>query len=115
MAWQRDRLNSIRFGGVMIEPGLKEEKKNDDLEEQQASEYTLHPEYSVKTEDNHEVGIDILVQFYGDIWKSVLDRVTGKIDGHLFAISHNGYKFDVYRKHKPEEKRIFPPLRLIRN
>ena len=99
----------------MIEPGLREEKKNVEPEEKLTSEYTFHPEYSVKAEDNHEVGIDILVQFYGDVWKSVLDRVTGKIDGHLFTISHNGYRFNVYRKHKPEEKRIFPPLRLIRN
>ena len=99
----------------MIEPGLVKDQKNSELETKLTSEYTFHPEYTVKNEDDHDVGIDILVQFYGEVWESVLDRVTGKIDGHLFAISHNGYRFDVYRKCKPEGNRIFPPLRLIRN
>ena len=99
----------------MIEPGLSKEQKNHELKNKHISEYTFHPEYMVKNEDNHEVGIDILVQFYGELWESVLDRVSGKIDGHLFAISHNSYRFDVYRKCKPEGKRLFPPLRLVRN
>ena len=99
----------------MIEPELKRERKNHESEKKLPSEYTLHPEYSVKNEDKHEVGIEILTQFYGELWVSILDRVTGKIDGHLFAISHYGYRFDVYRKFKPEGKRIFPPLRLIRS
>jgi hypothetical protein len=98
----------------MIEPELRKEQKNQGVDEKQTSEHTFHPEYTVKNEDSHEVGIDILIQFYGELWESILDRVTGKIDGHLFAISHNGYRFDVYRKYKPEGKRIFPPLRLIR-
>jgi len=99
----------------MIEPGLKEEQKKSDIESGFPSEYTFHPEYTVKNKDDSEVGIGILIQYYGELWKPALDRVTGKIDGHLFAILHNGYRFDVYRKYKPEGKRIFPPLRLVRS
>ncbi len=99
----------------MIESGLREEQKKADLENGLPLEYTFHSEYAVKNETGSEVGIDILIQYYGELWKPAIDRVTGKIDGHLFVILHNGYKFDVYRKNKSEGKQIFPPLRLVRS
>ncbi|MBW1892573.1 MAG: hypothetical protein JRF40_00110 [Deltaproteobacteria bacterium] len=99
----------------MIEPGLSREQKKTDLENGLPSEYTFHTEYAVKNENGSEVGINILIQYYGELWKPAIDRITGKIDGHLFAILHNGYRFDIYRKCKPEGKQIFPPLRLIRS
>lgn len=102
------------FGGTMIEPGLRGKLKKENLDEVSPSGYTFHSEYKVNNEDGVDVGINLLVQYYGELWKPTLDRVTGKIDGHLFAISHHGYRFDVYRKSKPDDKRIFPPLRLVR-
>ncbi len=54
-------------------------------------------EYEVRNEMNQNLGNDILMMFYGNLWKSALDRISHRSDGHLFTICHNGEKLKIYR------------------
>ncbi len=56
--------------------------------------------YEVKNEKNRRVGKDLLFLFYGNLWKSALDRIYHKPDGHIMSIYHRGHKFRIYRKLK---------------
>ncbi len=54
--------------------------------------------YEIKTEEDHEVGVEILKLYYGNLWESILDRIHHKSDGHLFTINRHGDRFRIYRK-----------------
>ena len=71
----------------------------------------LHAEYEVMNEKKQNVGIDILLLYYGSRWKFALDMLDNQIDGHLHAIYHEGNKYKIYRKTKDNKKRH---LRLIK-
>ncbi len=57
-----------------------------------------HSAYEVKNENGNSIGIDILVQYFGNLWESALDRLNHQLDGFLVEIHHQGRKFMVFRK-----------------
>ena len=99
----------------MTEPELKKARNKNNINKKLQPEYTFHSEYAVKNEDGEEIGVDILILYYGEVWKPTLDRITSKIDGYLLSVTMNGYRFNVFRKLKSDEKRTYPPLRIVRN
>ncbi len=58
--------------------------------------YQEHSTYRV-TNDDENVGIRILLLFYGNLWEFALARVDHQLDGYLFTIQHNGHTFKIYR------------------
>lgn len=75
--------------------------------------HPFHTEYTVRDEKNQDVGINLLILYYGALWTKALDRLHHKIDGHLFSLRHQGQRYDVYRKveTRTAEKRLY--LRLV--
>jgi hypothetical protein len=109
---RRPRDRAEGSGGFMSETGLQ---RNQHTRKEIKPGYTYDACYKVENEDGCDVGVDILYQYYGEVWRQALDRVNTKIDGHMFTICHNGCRFDVYRKVHGNRKRIFPPLRLVKS
>ncbi len=54
--------------------------------------------YEIRNEEDLDVGEDILVLMYGNLWKFMMDRIDHQFDGHIFTIHHQGESFKVYRK-----------------
>ncbi len=53
--------------------------------------------YEIKHENGLDVEADILEQYYGNSWRSVLDRLDHKYDGYLMTIYQKDFKLHVYR------------------
>lgn len=53
--------------------------------------------YAIKDENGLEVDADILEHYYGNSWKSVLDRLDHKYDGYLMTIHQQDFQLHVYR------------------
>ncbi len=54
--------------------------------------------YEIRDEDDMSVALDVLTLYYGNLWKSALDRLDHQSDGHLLTIQHEGQLLKVYRK-----------------
>ncbi len=61
--------------------------------------------YEVRDENGRKVGGEILIQFYGNVWESTLNRLHHKSDGHLLTIHYNGNQFRIYRKPNLNQKK----------
>ena len=53
--------------------------------------------YEIKSENGLDIEADILEQYYGNSWRSVLDRLDHKYDGYLMTIYQQDFKLHVYR------------------
>ena len=72
-----------------------------------------HAVYEVKSETGKNVGVKILILYYGDLWQSALDRLSYRFDGHMFILYHEGKKYSVYRKLNPEIQNTSYRLKLV--
>ncbi len=54
--------------------------------------------YEILNENGASVGPTVLSLFYGNLWKTALDRLSHQHDGHIITIFHMGQKLKVYRK-----------------
>ncbi len=78
-----------------------------------ACESEFHSSYIVKDNKNNNVGINILLQHFGNLWESALDRLNHQFNGFLMTIHHQGYRFEIYRVIRIDNEP--PPLRLIKS
>ncbi len=58
--------------------------------------------YEIKNENGLDVEADILEHYYGNSWRSVLDRLDHKYDGYLMTIHQQDFKLHVYRVMAPQ-------------
>jgi len=65
--------------------------------------YIEHDTYEVTNKLGDNVGINILLLYYGNLWESAMRRLEHKMDGYIFTIQHMGNSFKVYRKTKPDK------------
>ncbi len=97
----------------MGEAGRQRSNKQFDQDDSSLHVYRFHFNYEVKNENNEKIGVAILMVYYGNLWESILDRMNHQMDGHMFAIQHQGNRFKVYRKLQVETHDNYPKLRLI--
>ncbi len=43
------------------------------------------------------VGVDLLIKYYGVLWKSIVDRMDCRFDGYVFTLYYKGNEYKVYR------------------
>ena len=53
--------------------------------------------YEIKNANGSDVDENILENYYGNSWRSVLDRLNHKYDGYLMTIHYQDFEFHVYR------------------
>ena len=53
--------------------------------------------YEIRNEKGFDFDEDILERYYGNPWRSVLDRLNHKYDGYLMTIHHQDFELHVYR------------------
>ena len=53
--------------------------------------------YEIRNEKGFDFDEDILERYYGNSWRSVLDRLHHKYDGYLMTIHHQDFELHVYR------------------
>jgi hypothetical protein len=53
--------------------------------------------YEIKSEKGLDLDENILQNYYGDSWRSVLDRLNHKYDGFLMTIHDQDIELHVYR------------------
>ncbi len=53
--------------------------------------------YEIRNEKGFDFDEDILECYYGNSWRSVLDRLNHKYDGYLMTIHHRDFELHVYR------------------
>ena len=53
--------------------------------------------YEIRNEKGFDVDEDILERYYGNSWRSVLDRLNHKYDGYLMTIHHQDFELHIYR------------------
>ena len=53
--------------------------------------------YEIKTENGRDLDVNILEDYYGNFWRSVLDRLDHKYDGYLMTIHDQDFELHVYR------------------
>ena len=53
--------------------------------------------YEIKNANGAHVDENILEHYYGNSWRTVLDRLNHKYDGYLMTIHHQDFEFHVYR------------------
>jgi hypothetical protein len=53
--------------------------------------------YEIRNEKGLNVDEDILEHYYGNSWRSVLDRLNHKYDGYLMTIHHQDFELHVFR------------------
>jgi hypothetical protein len=83
---------------LLMYMGVSQYRNQAALRKVETCETDWHSGYTVIDADGNDIGINLLTVFYGDLWEQVLERVCHKIDGHLFALTHAGRVYDVYRK-----------------
>lgn len=54
--------------------------------------------YEVMDENGQEMGVDILLRYFGNLWESAMDRLAHQCDGHLFTLNDDGRNVKIYRK-----------------
>ncbi|UCF95304.1 MAG: hypothetical protein JSW39_14525 [Desulfobacterales bacterium] len=53
--------------------------------------------YEIINEEDQRVTLDILARFYGNLWRSVLDRLNHTYDGYVLTIHDRNCAFRIYR------------------
>jgi hypothetical protein len=53
--------------------------------------------YEIKNEKGRDLDVNILENYYGNSWRSVLDRLHHKYDGYLMTIHDQDFELHVYR------------------
>lgn len=53
--------------------------------------------YEIRNEKGLDVDENILERYYGNSWRSVLDRLNHKYDGYLMTIHHQDFELHIYR------------------
>lgn len=56
--------------------------------------------YEIKNEDGSAEDINLLLMFFGNLWRSALSRLHHECDGRVLTISLHGKKYYIYRKLK---------------
>jgi hypothetical protein len=92
---------------------IKEDDRQLTAGENTDSESGTHAAYEVMSETGKNVGVNILLLYYGELWQTALDRLNYRFDGHMFTINHEGKKYTVYRKIKLEIHNISYRLKLV--
>ena len=67
--------------------------------------YMEHPVYEVTNQDGDNVGVSILILYYGRLWELAIRSLDHKMDGYMFTIQHMNKRFKVYRKVEVEIKK----------
>ena len=97
----------------MVKTGVHERLPGSDIEQDMMESPVFHKAYEVRNESGKDVGIRLLVFYYGELWASAMNRLNHKIDGHLFNIRHKGACFAVYRNLETDPVNEHPYLRLV--
>jgi len=92
---------------------IKEDDRQLTAGENTDSESGVHAAYEVKSETGKNVGVNILLLYYGELWQTAMDRLNYRFDGHMFTICHEGEKYTVYRKVRPETQNTAYRLKLV--
>jgi hypothetical protein len=53
--------------------------------------------YEIRNEKGLDLDENILENYYGNSWRSVLDRLNHKHDGYLLTIHDQNFELHVYR------------------
>lgn len=53
--------------------------------------------YEIRRTDGRHVENNILVRYFGNTWKSVLNRLNHNYDGYLMSIHDRYEEFKIYR------------------
>ena len=53
--------------------------------------------YKIKNEKGRDLDVNILENYYGNFWTSVLDRLNHNYDGYLMTIHDQDFELHVYR------------------
>ncbi len=70
--------------------------------------------YEVINDNNELEGIDLLELYYGNLWKTVLDRLHHRMDGHVLKFTYQGRVYNVFRKCGHRRDSLIPRLRLVK-
>ncbi|MFO7560218.1 MAG: hypothetical protein R6X10_15400 [Desulfobacterales bacterium] len=97
----------------MLKTGMNENLPGPDMEQRILETPVFHNEYEVRNESGINLGIQLLIFYFGELWTSAMNRLNPKIDGHLFDIRHQGVCFSVYRTLKINQMNEHPYLRLV--
>jgi hypothetical protein len=93
----------------------REEERGIGIREGDGSRKRPRIEYEVKSETGKDMGVKILALYYGDLWRSALDRLNYRFDGHMFFLWHEGKKYSVYRRVDTETTHTPLRLKLVSN
>jgi hypothetical protein len=90
-------------------------KKNDShYENITCSMFMEHDGYEVLNQHGENVGINILLLYYGRLWELAIDRIDHKMDGYMFEIQHMGEHYKIYRKIEPKKEKNILKLRVVK-
>jgi len=81
----------------MLKTGINENLPGPDIEQNILEIPVFHNDYEVRNKSGINIGIQLLIFYFGELWTSAMSRLNHKIDGHLFDIRHQGSCFAVYR------------------
>ena len=76
--------------------------------------YMEHPAYEVTNKDGDNVGVSILVLYYGRLWEMAIRRLDHKMDGYMFTIQHMNESFKVYRKVEIKKEKNYDKLLAVK-
>ena len=76
--------------------------------------YMEHPSYEVTNPCGDNVGVNILLLYYGRLWEMAMRNLDHQMDGYIFTIQHMGESFKVYRKVEIKKETTFNQLRLVK-
>jgi len=79
------------------------------------SDLAFHPIYKVRNESNKDVSVNVLMLYWGNLWKSILDRQNYKCDGFIMTISYEGEKYKIYRNMRNQNTGCNSYLRVVNN
>jgi len=90
-------------------------KKNDSYHENiTCAMFMEHDVYEVLNQHGENMGINILLLYYGRLWELAIDRIDHKMDGYMFEIQHMGEPYKIYRKIEPKKEENMLKLRVVK-
>ena len=54
-------------------------------------------QYEIRNENGLDVDESVLENYFGNLWRSVFDRLNHKYDGYLMTIHDRDFKLHIYR------------------
>lgn len=82
------------------------------LQSNENEAFTYHEKYTVLDSGGNDIGVDLLIMYYGAPWRMALDRLHHQLNGYLFSIWHEGGEYAVYRRMVARDAKK-PHLRLV--